>query len=80
MVDFKIKNLFCDTFGDVCVILTDTLSTLNSENFDPKKISVITRNKLYVAMTRPCKNLYLLPMSIFHPLKEKYIKQLNKED
>lgn len=61
-----------DTFANVCVILTDTFAELDSDTFDISKISQITRNKLYVALTRTKGNLYLVKKKVFDGVKEKY--------
>ena len=50
-----------DTFEDVCVILTKSLSNFTEDIFDCSKISIVTKNKLYVALTRPKRNLYIIP-------------------
>lgn len=52
-----------DTFSCVCVILTKDFEKLDDENFNCGKISPSTLNKLYVAMTRSCGDLYLLKNS-----------------
>lgn len=49
-----------DTLNAICVILTDGLDNLGSDNFDPKKVKVSILNKLYVAMTRSCGDLYTI--------------------
>lgn len=41
-----------DTYENICIILTGKVDELQSEKFDISVISQITRNKLYVAITR----------------------------
>ena len=65
-----------DTVDSVCVILTSSLDNLDSENFNPKKIKISTLNKLYVAMTRSCGDLYLMKSSTFKKIKDNYITNL----
>ena len=61
-----------DTVDSACVILTDGLDSLDSEKFNPKKIKTSTLNKLYVAMTRSCGDLYLMKASTFKSIKDSY--------
>ncbi|MDD3138954.1 MAG: hypothetical protein PHX08_08285 [Lachnospiraceae bacterium] len=61
-----------DTFENACVILTDTFVELDLDTFNISKISQITRNKLYVALTRTKGNLYLVKKKVFDGVKEKY--------
>ena len=53
-----------DTFEDVCVILTKSLANFTDDTFDSTKISIVTKNKLYVALTRPKRNLYIIPFNL----------------
>lgn len=62
-----------DTVNAACVILTESLDNLDSDKFSARKIKVSTLNKLYVAMTRSCGNLYLMKSSTFKTLKDNYI-------
>lgn len=64
-----------DTYKNVCVVLTEKLSNLDNENFDCSKISNITKNKLYVALTRTKGNLYIVKKQDFDLVKEKYIRE-----
>lgn len=66
-----------DTFENVCVVLTDTFVELDTDTFDISKISQITRNKLYVALTRTKGELYLVKKKVFDGVKEKYKLDLN---
>lgn len=68
-----------DTVDCACVILTDKFEKLNNENFSIKGISISTRNKLYVAMTRSSGNLYLIKASTFNKLKDLYRIDTSKE-
>lgn len=52
-----------DTFNCVCVILTKDFENLDDEKFNCEKIAASTLNKLYVAMTRSCGDLYLMKSS-----------------
>ena len=61
-----------DTVDSACVILTDKFETLDDESFSTESISISTINKLYVAMTRSCGNLYLLKASTFKKIKDTY--------
>lgn len=61
-----------DTVDSACVILTEKFETLDSNSFSIREIPVSTRNKLYVAMTRSCGDLYLIKFSTFRALKKLY--------
>lgn len=63
-----------DTVDAACVILTDDFEKLADDSFSKKHISVITLNKLYVAMTRSRGNLYLMRFSTFKKIRDSYIK------
>ena len=65
--DKKIHN------SNVCVILTKTFENIDSESFSCDKLSIITINKLYVALTRTKGNLYIVKQSDF----KKVYKELN---
>lgn len=62
-----------DTVDTACVILTDKFEQLDNEDYSAKGTPVSTINKLYVAMTRSCGNLYLIKASTFKKLKDMYI-------
>ncbi len=62
-----------DTLDSACVILTDDFEDMDSDNFSVSKISPITRNKLYVALTRSKGDLYLVKSSLFKKCKNKYM-------
>lgn len=64
-----------DTFSSVCVVLTEVFENLDCDNFNPEGVSPSTINKLYVAMTRSCGDLYLLKSSTFKKYKIKYLKR-----
>lgn len=57
-----------------CVILTDNFEKLADDEFSTKGISEATINKLYVAMTRSCGNLYLMRSSTFKEIRDEYVK------
>lgn len=63
-----------DTVDSACVILTNGLDNLGSDEFNPEKVKPSTLNRLYVAMTRSRGNLYLMKASTFKPLKDIYTK------
>lgn len=63
-----------DTFSSVCVVLTEAFENLNCSTFNPKEVNPSTINKLYVAMTRSCGNLYLIKSSTFKKYKNEYLK------
>lgn len=63
-----------DTLNSACVVLTDKFENLADEHFSVKGIPISTINKLYVAMTRSCGNLYLIKNSTFKSIKELYYK------
>lgn len=62
-----------DTLESACVILTDGLENLDGDDFSVTKISLITRNKLYVALTRSKGDLYLIKASQFKKYKNRYM-------
>lgn len=62
-----------DTFDAVCVILTGAFDDMANIDFSIKDVASTTVNKLYVAMTRSCGNLYLIKASAFKAVKEKYM-------
>lgn len=64
-----------DTVNAACVILTDKFEQLDNDGFSIQGISASTINKLYVAMTRSRRNLYLMKASTFKKVKNLYIKQ-----
>lgn len=63
-----------DTVNAACVILTEKFEYLDSDNFTTKGIDLSTINKLYIAMTRSCANLYLMKSSTFKGIKKRYLK------
>lgn len=63
-----------DTYDAVCVILTENVSGLEKETFDASTIGKITRNKLYVAITRTRGDLYFITKKEFDKVKEIYLK------
>ena len=64
-----------DTFDKVCVILTKDFENMDSQGFSCDEIPIITRNKLYVALTRTKGKLYIIKQSDFKKVKGKYINQ-----
>lgn len=61
-----------DTYDAVCVILTENVSDLGKETFDVSTIGEITKNKLYVAITRTRGNLYFITKKEFDKVKALY--------
>lgn len=61
------------TFKDVCVILTKDFENLDDEQFNLTNQKQITINKLYVALTRTSRDLYLIKFSTFKSISAKYI-------
>ena len=53
-----------DTYNNICIILTDTYRNLNLETFQLPN-SIISLNKLYVALTRSRGNVYLIKYQDF---------------
>ena len=62
-----------DTVNAACVILTDRFEKLDEDGFSIQGIPASTINKLYVAMTRSCGDLYLMKSSTFKKVKSLYI-------
>lgn len=63
-----------DTEDSACVILTKDLENIDGERFSCNKLSQITLNKLYVALTRSKGNVYVIKDSIFKTVENKYAK------
>lgn len=63
-----------DTYSNVCVVLTGTFDNLDKEDFSTERISYISINKLYVAMSRTKGNLYFIKKRDFDNIKQKYVK------
>lgn len=61
------------TFQDVCVILTKDFENLDDEKFNLTNQKQITINKLYVALTRTSRDLYLIKFSTFKSISQNYI-------
>ena len=61
-----------NTYPNICVILTETYSNIDSDDFsiDPTSIST---NKLYVALSRTKGNIYLIKKKDFDIVKNDYI-------
>ena len=64
-----------DTVDKACVILTEDFEKLANDSFSTTNISVVTLNRLYVAMTRSRSNLYLMHFSTFKKICDLYIKK-----
>lgn len=58
-----------DTVDESCVILTARLEGLDLTDFSPEEMPRQTLNKLYVALTRSRKTLYLIKPSDFSEIK-----------
>lgn len=63
-----------DTYEKTCVILTGDTSNLMDNSFRCDCIAPITRNKLYVALTRSRTDVYLIPKNVFDKVKDKYCR------
>jgi len=63
-----------DTYEKTCVILTEDTSNLMGDSFRCDRLTPITRNKLYVALTRSRTDVYLMPKNIFDQMKDKYCR------
>ena len=63
-----------NTYERTCVILTGDTSNLMSDGFQNNDVAPITRNKLYVALTRSQTDVYLMPKKIFDEVKSKFLK------
>ncbi|NMB00477.1 MAG: AAA family ATPase [Firmicutes bacterium] len=63
-----------DTYEKTCVILTEDTSNLMEDSFNCDSIAPITRNKLYVALTRSRTDVYLMPKYLFDQVKDKYYR------
>lgn len=63
-----------DTLNETCVILTHDFEKLDQATFSAEKISQLTINKLYVALSRTKGNLNLVKKSVFDKVKTKYLK------
>lgn len=63
-----------DTCSNTVVILTDKFNSIDDDNFSTNNISQTTVNKLYVAMTRTDKNLYLIKFKDFKKVEKNYKK------
>jgi superfamily I DNA/RNA helicase len=62
-----------DTYDAVCVVLTDKVTGLENEDFNVGMIKEITKNKLYVAITRTKGDLYFVRKEVFDKVKESYL-------
>ena len=56
--------------------LSKTFENIDSECFSCDKLSRITINKLYVALTRTKGNLYIIKQSDFKKVETKYLNSL----
>ena len=63
-----------DTFDDVCVILSKPVDEVVEDNFAGVFDSIVTKNKLYVAFTRPRRNLYIINSDKFKDVEMLYQK------
>lgn len=64
-----------DTLDSACVILTDSLEKLSEDDFTVKGLSRATINKLYVALTRSCGDVYLIKASVFKSVKNRHLNK-----
>lgn len=63
-----------DTYNAICIILTDTVADIQNDKFDVKRLTEITKNKLYVAITRTKGDLYFVKKDVFDKVKERYLQ------
>ena len=63
-----------DTFDDVCVILSKPVDEVVEDKFAGVFDSIVTKNKLYVAFTRPRRNLYIINSDKFKDVEMLYQK------
>lgn len=63
-----------DTYDESCVILTRGTSQIESKVYLDKSGTGISRNLLYIALTRTKGNLYLVTEELFSQISEKYKK------
>jgi DNA helicase-2/ATP-dependent DNA helicase PcrA len=54
--------------------LTDKVADIQNDDFDVNTLTEITKNKLYVAITRTKENLYFVKKDVFDKVKGKYLK------
>lgn len=67
-----------DTFEDVCVILNDNIDEIINDNFDESTIkSQVIKNKLYVALTRPKRNLYIITNKLYKELQNTHQENIS---
>lgn len=62
-----------DTYKKVCIVLTDKVADLQDESFNVNSITEITKNKLYVAITRTKGDLYFVKKEVFDKIKDSYL-------
>ena len=65
-----------NTVSEACVILTHAFDDMDKEEFSTARISNITINKLYVALTRSSGNLFLIKKTDFDQYKERYTRRI----
>lgn len=63
-----------DTYNAVCIILTDKVADIQNDDFDVHSLTQITKNKLYVAITRTKGDLYFVKKDVFDKVKEQYLQ------
>lgn len=63
-----------DTYDAVCVILTDNVADLQNDSFNVSMLKEITKNKLYVAITRTKGDLYFVKKEVFDKFKKQYLQ------
>jgi hypothetical protein len=63
-----------DTYNAICIVLTDKVADIQNDDFDVNTLTEITKNKLYVAITRTKENLYFVKKDVFDKVKGKYLK------
>ena len=63
-----------DTVNKACVILTKNTERLDEDFFSIEDVPIVTKNQLYVALTRSRGDLYLMKESTFRKYKKNYTK------
>jgi hypothetical protein len=64
-----------DTYNAICVILTEKINDLQNDGFDASILKEITKNKLYVAITRTKGDLFLVKKDVFDNVKKIYYQE-----
>ncbi len=63
-----------DTYDAVCIILTSKTNNIQDDCFDVTTLKDITKNKLYVAVTRTRGDLFFVQKEVFDKVKVQYLQ------